>query len=71
VRDHNFNSADEQGKKAQGSDPVSDADEGRVPRRNRRGSDRRDSTWDASGVAHAGMVPCAADIAHTGRNAGG
>ena len=60
--DHNFRSADEQGKEAQGRNPVSDADEGRVPRRSRLcwdgDRDGRDSTWNASGVAHAGMVRC-------------
>jgi hypothetical protein len=62
VRDDNFGSADEQGKKAEGGDPVRDADERRMPRSIRRSRDgvrnRRRSTWDASGVAHAGMVPC-------------
>jgi len=33
---------------------VSDANEGRVPRRNRRGWDGRGKSWDASGVSHAG-----------------
>ena len=71
MRDEDFNSADEQGKKAQGGDPVSDADEGRVPRSNRRGWERRGGTWDTSGITHSGMVACAGHIAHAGREAAG
>jgi hypothetical protein len=70
MRDHNFNSADQQGKKTQRGDPVSDADEGRVPRSDRCGWNGRGSTWDANRVAHAGMVPCGAHNAHTGRKRG-
>jgi len=39
VGNQDFNAADEQGEKAQGGDPVSDADQGRVPRANRGGGD--------------------------------
>ena len=70
MRDYKFNSTDKQGNKAQGGDPVSDADVGRVPRSNRRGRDRRSRSWDASGVAHPRMVSCGAQIAHIGWNAG-
>lgn len=41
-----------------------EANEGGVPRNNRRSWDGRRSTWDASGIAHAGMVPCGANSAH-------
>jgi hypothetical protein len=49
---------------------VSDADERRVPRSNRRGWDGRDRTWDASGLAHSEMVSRGANIAIAGRNEG-
>ena len=52
VRDHNFDSGDQQGKKAQRGDPVSDADEGRVARSNRRDWDGRGRTWDGSVQRH-------------------
>jgi hypothetical protein len=32
MRDHNFNAGEEQGKKTDSGDPVSDAHEGKVPR---------------------------------------
>src|SRR5579863_5866046 len=58
MRKHDLSSADEQTKKAQGGYPVSDADQGRVPRRNRLSQDGgwhgRGSAWDASRIAHAG-----------------
>src|ERR1700690_331538 len=45
----NFNSADEQSKKAQSDDPVGDADEGGMPRSGgeRRRRDGRGDFWDA------------------------
>src|SRR5690242_14124125 len=64
VRDDNFESADQQSKEAQSSDPVSDADEGRMPCHNRRGWDGRGSSWNASRIAHAGMVPRGAYVRH-------
>src|SRR5208282_2570260 len=69
VRDDNFTSADEQGKKTQGGDPVSNADEGRVPRSSRGGGDSRSRNRNASGIAHRGIVSCAAHIANAGLNA--
>jgi hypothetical protein len=56
VGNYNLNSADQQGKKAKGSDPVSNPDQGRVPGMNRRSWDGRDSNRNACGVAHAEMV---------------
>ena len=55
VRDHDFDSGDEQGKKAEGGDPMSDADERGVPRRNRPGWDGCGGSCGPSGIAHTGM----------------
>ena len=52
MRDNDFNSTDEQGKKAQRGDPVSDADQKRVRRRECRDWDGRDRTCDASFQLH-------------------
>ena len=66
VRDHNFRSADQERKKTNGSDPVSNPDKGRVPRNHRRshnGSrDGRGRTRHASGIAHAEILPRAGTL---------
>lgn len=67
VRNHNFSTTDQQGEKAQGGGPVQDADERRVPQGNRRGWERRGGTWDASGIAHTGMVSGRTRTAHACR----
>src|SRR5271166_870839 len=70
VRDHNFQAGDQQGKKAQDGDPVSDADEGRVPRSNCRGWHSRGGTCDISRTAHAGIVSFCEQVANAGGRRG-
>lgn len=52
VRDEDFNSGDEQCKKAEGGDPMRDADDARVSRGNRPGWRCRGRSCDPSGIAH-------------------
>src|SRR5579864_3855818 len=54
VRDHDFSSGDEQGKKTKSDDPVSEPDECRVSRSStkRRGWDGQRSTWDIGAQRH-------------------
>jgi hypothetical protein len=58
VRDDNFNSADEQGKKTQRGDPVSDANDGSVPGSIRACEDGRSTTRDPNRIGHTGMISC-------------
>src|SRR5882757_7072828 len=65
MRDHNFSSADEQGNKAHGGDPVSNADEGGVPRgigrggdvRGRNGHESSRRRWCGCQIRHASWSP--------------
>ena len=59
VRDDDFDSADEQCKEAQRGDPVSDTDEGSVPRSIRDGWEDIGRTADQSRIGHAGIISSA------------
>ena len=56
VRDEDFNSAEEQGEKAEGGDPMSDTDERGVPRTDRSDWDGGGGSCGPSGIAHSGML---------------
>src|SRR5580698_11560729 len=66
VRDQDFNSRDEQGEKTQRGDPMSDTDQGRVPRSNRSVWDSRGRNCGPCGIAHRRMLASGERIAQGG-----
>ena len=75
VRDQDFDAAEEQGEKADGGDPMRDADEGRVARGSGDGWDGRGGSCGPRGIAHwqcrIGHTECYQGRARCARRAGG